>query len=42
MGKTRNARGNRILAGIFEAQRPLGGPRRRWTDNVKIDLKEIE
>jgi hypothetical protein len=24
-----------------EAKRPLGRPRRRWVDNIKIDLREI-
>jgi len=24
-----------------EGQRPLGGPRRRWEDNIKIDLQEL-
>jgi hypothetical protein len=24
-----------------EGKRPLGGPRRRWVDNIKMDLKEI-
>jgi hypothetical protein len=26
---------------IFEGKRPLGRPRRRWEDNIKLDLKEI-
>jgi hypothetical protein len=34
-GKTRNA--YRILVG----KRLLGGPRRRWVDYIKIDLREI-
>jgi hypothetical protein len=25
-----------------EGKRPLGRPRSRWVDNIKIDLKEIE
>jgi hypothetical protein len=25
-----------------EGKRPLGRPRRRWVDNIKMDLKEIE
>jgi hypothetical protein len=25
-----------------EVKRPLGRPRRRWVDNIKIDLREIE
>jgi hypothetical protein len=24
-----------------EGKRPLGRPRRRWVDNIKMDLKEI-
>jgi hypothetical protein len=39
MGKTRNV--SRILVGKPEEKRPLGRPRRRWVDNVKIDLREI-
>jgi hypothetical protein len=27
--------------GKSEAKRPLGRPRPRWEDNIKIDLKEI-
>jgi hypothetical protein len=30
-----------ILAGRPEGRRPLGRPRRRWEDNIKIDLQEI-
>jgi hypothetical protein len=29
----------RILVGKPEGKRPLGRPRRGWTDNIKIDLK---
>jgi hypothetical protein len=39
MGETRNA--YRILVGTPEGKRPLGRPRRRWVDNIKIDLREI-
>jgi hypothetical protein len=31
----------RILVGKPEAKRPLGKPRSRWLDNIKIDLREI-
>jgi hypothetical protein len=31
----------RLLAGKPEGMRPLGRPRRRWRDNIKIDLLEI-
>jgi hypothetical protein len=31
----------RILMGYPEGKRPLGRPRRRWVNNVKIDLREI-
>jgi hypothetical protein len=30
-----------ILAGRPERRRPLGRPRRRWEDNIKMDLREI-
>jgi hypothetical protein len=32
----------RILVGKPEGKRPLGRPRRRWMDNIKIDLRKIE
>jgi hypothetical protein len=31
----------RILVGKPEGKRPLGRPRRRWLDNIKIDLRDI-
>jgi hypothetical protein len=31
----------RILVGKPERKRPLGRPRRRWVDNIKLDLREI-
>jgi hypothetical protein len=37
MGETRNV--YRILVGKLEKKRPLGRPRRRWVDNIKMDLK---
>jgi hypothetical protein len=30
-----------ILVGKTEGKRPLGRPRRRWVDNIKIDLREV-
>jgi hypothetical protein len=38
-GEKRNA--YRILVGKPEVRRPLGRSRRRWVDNIKIDLREI-
>jgi hypothetical protein len=37
--ETRNA--YRILVGKPKEKRPIGRPRRRWVDNIKIDLREI-
>jgi hypothetical protein len=31
----------RILVGKPEGKTPLGSPRRRWVDNIKMDLSEI-
>jgi len=31
----------RVLVGKPEGKRPLGRPRRRWGDNIKIDLQEV-
>jgi hypothetical protein len=31
----------RVLVGRPEGKRPLGRPRRRWEDNIKMDLKEV-
>jgi hypothetical protein len=31
----------RILVGKPEGKRPLGRPRCRWVDNIKMDLKQI-
>jgi hypothetical protein len=38
-GRGRNA--YRILLGEPEGKRPLGKPRRRWVDNIKMDLREV-
>jgi hypothetical protein len=39
MGERRGA--YRTLVGKPEGRRPLGRPRRRWEDNIKIDLREV-
>jgi hypothetical protein len=39
MGEKRD--GYRLLVGKPEGKRPLGRPRRRWVDNIKMDLLEI-
>jgi hypothetical protein len=39
MGVKRNA--YRLLVGRPEGKRPLGRPRRRWVDNIKMDLGEV-
>jgi hypothetical protein len=39
MGEKRNV--YRLLVGNLEGKRPLGRPRRRWIDNIKMDLLEI-
>jgi hypothetical protein len=31
----------RILVGRPEGRRPLGRPRRRWEDNIKMDLHDV-
>ena len=31
----------RVLVGKLEGKRPLGGSRRRWDDNIKMDLQEV-
>jgi hypothetical protein len=31
----------RVLVGRSEGKRPLGRPRRRWVDNIKLDVREI-
>jgi hypothetical protein len=30
-----------MLVGRPEGKRPLGRPRRRWVDNIKMDLREV-
>ena len=46
MGRTCGAYGERRGAfrtsvGKSEGRRPLGRPRRRWEDNIKMDLREV-
>ena len=31
----------RVLVGKSEGKRPLGRPRRRWEDNIKMDLQKV-
>jgi hypothetical protein len=40
MGEKRNAYG--ILVGKPEGKRPLGRPRHRWVDNIKIDIEKVD
>ena len=39
MGKGRGV--HRVLVGKPEGKRPMGRPRRRWEDNIKMDLQEV-
>ena len=39
VGEVRGA--YRVLVGKPEGKRPLGRPRRRWVDNIKMDLQEV-
>jgi hypothetical protein len=39
MGEGRGA--YRVLVGMLEGKRPLGRPRRKWEDNIKMDLREM-
>jgi hypothetical protein len=40
MGEERNA--YKMLVGRPEGKRPVGNPRHRWENNIKVDLKELE
>jgi hypothetical protein len=37
-----NRKAYRILVGKPDGKRPLGRPRRRWVNNIKMDLREID
>jgi len=39
MGEWRGV--HRVLVGKSEGKRPLGRPRRRWEDHIKMDLQEV-
>jgi hypothetical protein len=39
MGENRGV--HRVLVGKSEGKRPLGKPRRRWEDNIKMDFQEV-
>ena len=39
MGEDRGVQ--KVLVGKPEGKRPLGRPRRRWEDNIKMDLQEV-
>ena len=39
MGEGRGV--HRVLVGKPDGKRPLGRPRRRWEDNIKMDLQEV-
>ena len=39
MGEGRGV--HRVLVGKPERKRPLGRPRRRWEDNIKMDLRKV-
>ena len=39
MGEDRGV--HRVLVGKHEGKRPLGRTRRRWEDNIKMDLQEV-
>jgi hypothetical protein len=40
--KTSVYRAYRVLVGKSEGKRPIGRPRRRWEDNIEMDIQEVE
>ena len=43
MARMEEGRGvHKVLLGKPEGKRPLARPRRRWEDNIKMDLEEVE
>ena len=42
MARMEERRGvHKVLVGKTEGKKPLGRPRRRWEDNIKMDLQEV-
>ena len=42
MARMKEGRGvHKVLVGKPEGNRPLGRPRRRWEDNIKMDLQKV-
>ena len=42
MARMEEGRGaHKVLVGKPEGKRPLGIPRRRWADNIEMDLQEV-
>jgi hypothetical protein len=39
MGEGRGV--SRVLVGRLEGRRPLGKPRHRWEDNIRMDFREV-
>jgi hypothetical protein len=43
VARMREGRGvYRVLIGRLEGKKPLGRPRRKWEDNIKMDFRDIE
>ena len=42
MARMEEGRGvHKVLVGKPDGKRPMGRPRRRWEDNIKMDLQEV-